>query len=140
MKRLLFKVIEQKGSEKSPHTSGTLLETICVLFVPVSAHSVSLITLKSLLHINYIQRESTLLFFFYKLSMRTMMVQFYKAFKKIGFLSQFQQNIWSKVLNVFCNPSLLLMALVKESVFKLFFYSCPFPPFFVFCIPSHRLE
>lgn len=46
-----------------------------------------------------------------------MMLQFYKAFKKIWFLSQFQQNIWSKVLNVFCNPSLLLMTLVKESVF-----------------------
>lgn len=37
MKRLLFKAIEQKGSEKNPHTSGTLLETICVLFVPVPA-------------------------------------------------------------------------------------------------------
>lgn len=45
------------------------------------------------------------------------MIQFYKAFKKIGFLSQFQQNIWSKVLNGFFNLSLLLMILVNESVF-----------------------
>lgn len=104
MKRLLFKVIKQKGSEKNPHTSGTLLETICVLFVPVPAHCVSLTTLKKLLHINNIQRESTLLFFVYKLSMRTMMIQFYKAFKKIWFLFHFQQNIWSKVLNIFVIP------------------------------------